>query len=122
MASWVWIWILVVAVWFARHGALGTYVCGKGVTTKTYSQCKLLPSLDASLAWTLDKSTNSIDFAFTGTVPASPSLDACALQSNVLNFYPIVVKSVRGENCAKTQGKLAGCLCTVPASCPIFIL
>lgn len=65
MASWVWIWILVVAVWFARHGALGTYVCGKGVTTKTYSQCKLLPSLDASLAWTLDKSTNSIDFAFT---------------------------------------------------------
>ena len=66
MAS-TWMWIAVAAiVCLCIRGVSGTYTCGNGVTTTVFETCKVLPALGASLAWTLDSSSNSIHFAFSG--------------------------------------------------------
>lgn len=62
----IWKWIVVTAILCLVQEASCTYQCGKGITDKVYDACTLLPALGASLAFTYNNSSNSIDFAFTG--------------------------------------------------------
>ncbi|XP_024386018.1 cytochrome b561 and DOMON domain-containing protein At5g47530 [Physcomitrium patens] len=61
----IWKWIVVTAILCLVQEASCTYQCGKGITPKIYSECKMLPSLGASFAWTFNRSAYSMDFAFT---------------------------------------------------------